>query len=140
MSQKNISQAGINKLFQDKKPFDMVKEWMELAGQQVPSEELADTGYNEQANLYADLIDEEFNEFMAAFGMKDEVEQLDAVCDIIWVCAGYAHSKGWDLNKAFAEVGRSNYSKFPTKKDPETGKVLKSKNFSPPDLKKLISN
>jgi len=37
-------------------------------------------------------------------------------------------------------VGRSNYSKFPTKKDPETGKVLKSKNFTPPDLKKFISS
>jgi len=140
VSQKNISQAGINKLFQDKKPFEMVKEWMELADQKVPSEELADTGFNEQAELYANLIDEEFNEFMAAYQMRDEVEQLDGICDLIWVCAGYAHSKGWDLSKAFAEVGRSNYSKFPTKKDPDTGKVLKSKNFTPPDLKKFISS
>jgi len=132
--------AGITKLFESKKPFDMVKEWMEIAGQQAPSEELADTGFNQQAELYANLIDEEFNEFMAAYGMKDEVEQLDAVCDLIWVAAGYAHSKGWDLTKAFAEVGRSNYSKTPFTKDKSTGKVTKSKNFSPPNLKKFISN
>jgi len=113
---------------------------MEIAGQQAPSEELADTGFNQQAELYANLSDEEFNEFMAAYGMKDEVEQLDAVCDLIWVAAGYAHSKGWDLTKAFAEVGRSNYSKTPFTKDESTGKVTKSKNFSPPNLKKFISN
>lgn len=131
---------GINKIFNNKKPFDMVKEWMEIADQKCPSEELADTGFNEQADLYANLIDEEFNEFMAAYQTRDEVEQLDAVCDLIWVAAGYAHSKGWDLSQAFAEVGRSNYSKFPLKKDPNTGKVLKSKGFSPPDLKKFITD
>ena len=77
---------------------------------------------------------------MAAYQMMDEIEQLDGICDLIWVCVGYAHSNGLDLNKAFAEVGRSNYSKFPTKKDPDTGKVLKSRNFTPPDLKKFISS
>ena len=30
--------------------------------------------------------------------------------------------------------------KFPLKKDPNTGKVLKSKGFSPPDLKKFITD
>jgi predicted HAD superfamily Cof-like phosphohydrolase len=129
---------GILKLFQNKKPFKMVKDWMKIAGQPCPSEELADTGYNAQADLYANLIEEEYEEFKQALKDKDEVEQLDAVCDLIWVAAGYAHSKGWDLDDAFAEVGRSNYSKFPTKKDPNTGKVLKSKNFSPPDLVKYI--
>ena len=118
--------------------FESVRKFMKTFGQEVKTS--AEFPENKIVELRKKLIDEEFNEFMAAFGMQDEVEQLDAVCDIIWVCAGYAHSKGWDLNKAFAEVGRSNYSKFPTKKDPKTGKVLKSKNFTPPDLKKLISN
>ena len=108
----------------------MVKEWMDIADQLK----------NPNSALYANLITEEYEEFKEAFQNKDEVEQLDAVCDLIWVAAGYAHTKGWDLTSAFAEVGRSNYSKFPTKKDPDTGKVLKSKNFTPPDLKKLISS
>ena len=121
---------GINKLFERKKPFEMVKEWMDIADQLK----------NPNSALYANLITEEYEEFKEAFQNKDEVEQLDAVCDLIWVAAGYAHTKGWDLTSAFAEVGRSNYSKFPTKKDPDTGKVLKSKNFSRPDLNKFITD
>jgi hypothetical protein len=121
---------GISKLFERKKPFEMVKEWMDIADQLK----------NPNSALYANLITEEYEEFKEAFQNKDEVEQLDAVCDLIWVAAGYAHTKGWDLTSAFAEVGRSNYSKFPTKKDPDTGKVLKSKNFSKPDLKKFITD
>jgi len=121
---------GISKLFERKKPFEMVKEWMDIADQLK----------NPNSALYANLITEEYEEFKEAFQNKDEVEQLDAVCDLIWVAAGYAHTKGWDLTSAFAEVGRSNYSKFPTKKDPETGKVLKSKNFSPPNLKDFLSD
>ncbi len=121
---------GISKLFENKKPFEMVKEWMDIADQLK----------NPNSALYANLITEEYEEFKEAFQNKDEVEQLDAVCDLIWVAAGYAHTKGWDLTSAFAEVGRSNYSKFPTKKDPDTGKVLKSKNFSRPDLKKFITD
>jgi len=129
---------GISKLFLNKQPFKMVKEWMGIAGQKCPAD--ISHGVRPQAQLYANLITEEYEEFKEAYQKGDEVEQLDAVCDLIWVAAGYAHSKGMDVEKAFAEVGRSNYSKFPTKKDPETGKVLKSKNFSPPNLKDFLSD
>lgn len=129
---------GISKLFLNKQPFKMVKEWMEIAGQKCPGE--VSHGVRPQAQLYANLITEEYEEFKEAYQKGDEVEQLDAVCDLIWVAAGYAHSKGMDVEQAFAEVGRSNYSKFPTKKDPKTGKVLKSKNFSPPNLKEFLSD
>ena len=129
---------GINKLFERKKPFEMVKEWMNIAEQKTPAD--ISHGVRPQAQLYANLITEEYEEFKEAYQKQNEVEQLDAICDLIWVAAGYAHSKGFDLSKAFAEVGRSNYSKFPTKKDPKTGKVLKSKNFSEPDLKKFIND
>ena len=92
----------------------------------------------ENAELYAKLIKEEFEEFAVARRENDEVEQLDACMDMIWVILGYCHMKGYKVDAAWAEVARSNLAKINTstgkviKRD--DGKVLKPEGWTPPDL------
>ena len=85
---------------------------------------------------------EEYNEFIAALNKKDEVEQLDACMDLIWVTLGFCYMKGYDVDGAWAEVARSNLAKI----DPTTGKVikradgkvLKPEGWTPPNLTPFI--
>lgn len=94
------------------------------------------------AELYNTLIVEEFNEFMQAVATNDNVEQLDACMDMIWVILGYCCVKKFDAIGAWNEVARSNMSKI----DPTTGKVirredgkiLKPEGWKPPDLSKYV--
>ena len=93
------------------------------------------------AFLYATLIDEEYQEFDNALTTQNQVEQLDACMDMIWVILGYCYMKGWDVNGAWNEVARSNLMKI----DPETGKVnkredgkvLKPEGWTPPQLEQF---
>jgi NTP pyrophosphatase (non-canonical NTP hydrolase) len=117
-------------------PMEDVKRWLEAVGQTTT------TDNEDQRNLYAKLIVEEFGEFMAAFVDKDDVEQLDACADMIWVIIGYALSRGWDIEGAWTEVTRSNFSKFDPDtglpiKNPETGKIMKPETFSEPQLERF---
>lgn len=75
----------------------------------------------ENVSLYRNLINEEYEEFQDALKAKDDVEQLDACMDMIWVILGYCKMKGFDVEGAWAEVARSNLAKI----NPETGKVIK---------------
>jgi len=94
------------------------------------------------ASLYVNLIAEEYNEFIQALNANDNVEQLDACMDMIWVILGYCHTKKFDIRGAWNEVLRSNMSKI----DPKTGKVtlredgkiLKPEGWEPPDLSKYV--
>ena len=94
------------------------------------------------ASLYRNLMVEEYNEFIAALNKKDEVEQLDACMDLIWVTLGFCYMKGYDVDGAWAEVARSNLAKI----DATTGKVikradgkvLKPEGWTPPNLTPFI--
>lgn len=92
----------------------------------------------ENAELYAKLIKEEFEEFAVARRENDEVEQLDACMDMIWVILGYAHMKGYKVDAAWNEVARSNLAKINIKTGKvikrEDGKVLKPEGWTAPDL------
>ena len=91
--------------------------------------------------LYRDLIVEEFTEFINAFNAEDNVEQLDACMDMIWVVLGYCYMKGWNVDAAWKEVARYNLAKI----NPETGKVikredgkvLKPEGWTPPQLEQF---
>lgn len=108
-----------------------VRKLMDASGQEYPDAATAE--------LYRSLIAEEVKEFIDA---EDEVEELDAVLDTIWVLLGYATAKGWLIRSAWDEVARSNHSKI----DPETGKcikredgkVLKPATYSPPSLERFL--
>lgn len=97
---------------------------------------------NENIFLYYDLIVEEYKEFLEAIIAKDDVEQLDACMDMIWVILGYCRMKGYKVDQAWAEVARSNLAKI----SPTTGKVikradgkvLKPDGWTPPNLTPFI--
>lgn len=119
--------------------FYSVRRFMEASGQTT-------NGYNkEQAELYEKLVFEELQEWKDAKGDHGyhPIDDLDAVCDLIWVLSGYAYSMGYRPDAAFAEVARSNMDKI----DPETGavkrredgKILKPDGWRGPMLAPYIS-
>ncbi len=63
----------------------------------------------ENISLYRNLINEEFWEFQDALKAKDDVEQLDACMDMIWVILGYCRMKGFGCDyDTLADVGARN--------------------------------
>ena len=96
----------------------------------------------ENTLLYKDLIVEEFAEFIEAFNMEDDVEQLDACMDMIWVILGYCHMKKFDIRGGWDEVAKSNLCKIDSNTDKvirrEDGKILKPEGWKPPDLTKFV--
>ena len=111
-----------------------VKKLMEASGQAFPDEGTA--------TLYRALMNEEWRELVEAEAVADEVEVLDACCDLLWVITGFMVAKGYLARSAWEEVVRSNQSKI----DPETGtcikredgKIMKPASYSPPDLERYL--
>lgn len=105
-------------------------------------DQLTDVPTEPQAGLYADLIQEEYEEWWDA--KPGSIEDIDACLDMIVVIIGYMLSHGWPVEQLWAEVIRSNMSKV----DPATGKVqkrtdgkvLKPATFSPPDFGRVLRN
>lgn len=69
----------------------------------------------------------------------DRTELLDGAIDTAWCAIGLAHMLG-DAQGAFAEVVRSNYSKFEggVCQLDATGKVVKGPSYFKPDLAKYL--
>ena len=96
--------------------------------------------------LQKNLIVEEFKEFLEAEGMLFRnssplhEEALKELSDLVYVCYQYAANMGWDLDEALRRVHQSNMSKLenghPIYRD--DGKVLKGKNYQPPNLEDLV--
>ncbi len=89
------------------------------------------------------LIQEELAELALSFVNRDLVECLDALTDLsyvldgAWLVTGMGHLK----EAALREVHRSNMSKLDTNGRPMRGaggRVLKSDQYSPPDLAALL--
>ena len=96
----------------------------------------------EQYSLYRDLIKEEVEELNAAIKENDEVEQLDALIDILVVTIGAIHSMGADAEGAWQEVLKTNLAKIDSSTGKvikrEDGKVLKPQGWEPPNLLPFI--
>ena len=95
----------------------------------------------ETVHLRIALVEEELRELRTALESGDLVKVADALADINYVVYGTAISYGIDLEPVFAEVHRSNMSKG----DPEVvraanGKILKGKNWKPPQLKPILDS
>ena len=97
-----------------------------------------------QYNLYRDLISEESSELNAAVAQGDQVEQLDALIDILVVTIGAIHSMGADAEGAWKEVMRSNFAKIDSEtgkvRKREDGKVLKPLGWTTPELEQFLKN
>jgi predicted HAD superfamily Cof-like phosphohydrolase len=118
--------------------FTMVADFMRSGEQQVNE---TPVWPNEDTRLLRfRLIDEELGELHEAMINEDIVEVADALTDLLYVIYGAGHAYGIDLDRCFAEVHRSNMSKFVDGKiiKDANGKVLKPKTYSPPDLSFLL--
>lgn len=119
-------------------PFEDQAGFMLACGQTV------DVPNPTQIALYWTLIKEEFIELCEATDAENQVEQADAVMDLIVVLTGYALSQGWPVSALWREVVRSNMAKV----DPETGmvrrredgKVMKPIGWTPPDLASVLAD
>ena len=118
------------------KVFTDVQVFMSAAGQTTTEKNI------EQSFLYHRLICEEYNEYIQAKNANDEVEEIDACFDMIWVIIGYMLSRGWDCNKIWDEGALSNLRKIDkeTRKvlKREDGKVLKPEGWQPPNFSKFV--
>lgn len=87
---------------------------------------------------------EELEEYRAAVNNHDIVEIADALTDMLYVLLGTFITHGLQdiAEELFAEVHRSNMSKLDKQGKPifrQDGKVLKSDQFSDPDLCSIIA-
>ena len=92
-----------------------------------------------QFALYKKLIEEEYLELQDA---KTQLDQLDALIDILVVTIGAIHSMGADAEGAWQEVMRTNLSKIDVNTGKvnkrEDGNVLKPEGWTPPNLKPFL--
>jgi predicted HAD superfamily Cof-like phosphohydrolase len=113
-------------------PFRDQEKFMRACDQQVDGSDL------NQYAMYMKLIDEEVGELHQAVLAHDEVEQLDALIDILVVTIGAIHSAGFDAEGAWKEVMKTNFAKIDSEtgkvRKREDGKVLKPLGWTPPDL------
>jgi predicted HAD superfamily Cof-like phosphohydrolase len=94
-----------------------------------------------QEMLYANLIEEEYEEWVEEHYINDNPEnELKEICDMMYVILGYAIQKGWNLEEAFRRVHESNMTKLVNGKPLRnaTGKVVKGPNYRKPNLKDLV--
>ena len=115
-----------------------VREFMDAFEQEVKKK--PDWPEEDVINLRIELIDEEFKELKQAVYSNDGsiTDAADALCDILYVVYGMAHSFGIDIDECFREVHVSNMSKLGEDGKPiyrEDGKVIKGPNYKPPNLK-----
>ena len=96
-------------------PFRDQEKFMRACDQSV------DGSNPDQYKMYLNLIDEEVAELKLAVERGDNVEQLDALLDILVVTIGAIHSAGHDGEGGWKEVMSTNFAKI----DKETGKVRK---------------
>jgi predicted HAD superfamily Cof-like phosphohydrolase len=121
------------------KVFTDVSVFLRAVGQEQPAS--PQQTVSPQAELYKNLIKEEVQEFWEAEAASDDVEEIDACFDMIWVIVGYMKSRGWDCEGIWDEGAKSNLSKI----DPitglvrrrEDGKILKPEGWKPPDFTKF---
>lgn len=118
-----------------------VEEFMNACDQPVLyASERGVENFTEQAELYKNLIVEEFHELIEAFADKDIVEVSDALADMVWVIMGLASTLDIPFNKVWDEVKASNMSKVVKGKviRREDGKILKPDTYFKPNIRKAL--
>ena len=86
------------------------------------------------------LMKEELGELIDAMKKKNLVKIADGIVDLMVVTLGTANTYGLDVEEFFEEIHYSNMSKG----DPEViirkdGKILKGKNWLPPELEPILA-
>lgn len=109
---------------------DMVVDFMHTTGQ-VPDSE-----------LYATLIDEEYQEWQEESYKFDHEAQLKELADLTYVIYAYAVAMGWNLDEAIYRVHRNNLARVVQHdgsiKRREDGKIAKREDAPKVKLKDLV--
>lgn len=129
-----------------KKLFKQVSEFANIAKVHIAPAPIA--VHPDIKKLRFDLLYEELLEYKNAYSDLDitnkehQREVLDALVDLQYVLIGTIQSHGMQniFEAAFAEVHRSNMTKFPDGKVimREDGKILKPDTFTPPNLLQFL--
>lgn len=121
----------------------MTKVFTDVATFMLAGEQTVGKDNNEQAELYLNLIREEYQELLDARQITDDVLTIDACFDTIWVIVGYMLSRGWSCERIWDEGALSNLRKIDRKTQKilkrEDGKILKPEGWQPPDFTKFIN-
>jgi predicted HAD superfamily Cof-like phosphohydrolase len=104
-------------------------------------------------DLRFELMKEENEEYLEACQNNDLVEVADALGDMLYILCGtiLEHGLQYKIEEIFSEIQRSNMSKLDDDGNPiingkngvldgsrPLGKILKSSNFSEPNLKQFL--
>lgn len=107
--------------------------------QQMVKEFIATSGQDPTPIVYADLMEEEYEEWFKA---ETRVEELKELADLVYVCYGYAIACGYDLDKALAKVHDNNMGRMfqedGTIKRREDGKIIKNPDYPKVDLSDCV--
>jgi predicted HAD superfamily Cof-like phosphohydrolase len=121
----------------------MTKVFTDVATFMMAGEQTIGKDNSEQAELYLNLIKEEYQEFLDARQITDDVLTIDACFDTIWVIVGYMLSRGWSCERIWDEGALSNLRKIDKKTQKilkrEDGKILKPEGWQPPDFTKFVN-
>ena len=121
----------------------MSKVFTDVATFMLAGEQTVGKDNNAQAELYLNLIKEEYQEFLDARQLVDDVLTIDACFDTIWVIVGYMLSRGWSCERIWDEGALSNLRKIDRKTQKilkrEDGKILKPEGWQPPNFTKFIN-
>lgn len=110
---------------------------------EVPVQSLPQIPPEERCVLRQRILQEEVDELNEAWQQGNLTQVADAITDCLYILFGTAHEFGIAhlLPACFEEVHRSNMSKLGEDGKPlkrEDGKVIKSANYIPPNLKSII--
>jgi predicted HAD superfamily Cof-like phosphohydrolase len=121
----------------------MTKVFTDVATFMLAGEQTVGKDNTQQAELYLNLIKEEYQELLDARQLTDDVLTIDACFDTIWVIVGYMLSRGWSCERIWDEGALSNLRKIDRKTQKilkrEDGKILKPEGWQPPDFTKFIN-
>jgi predicted HAD superfamily Cof-like phosphohydrolase len=72
----------------------------------------SDQGMGEQAVLYMDLIEDQYNQIQDAFYSRGDIAEVsDSLANMVWVIMGLVNTLGIPFDEAWREVRESNRSK-----------------------------
>ena len=99
--------------------------------------------YIKQCKLRFDLMKEENEEYLDACKDNNLVEIADALGDQLYILCGtiLKHGLQHKIEEVFDEIHRSNMSKLDENGKPilrDDNKVMKGKNYFPPNIKKIL--
>lgn len=118
-----------------------VETFMRAAEHYIEAVPHLDEATADQANLYMNLVEEEFQELKQAYTDGNLVEIADGGADLVWVVMGLLSSLGIKFDGVWEEVRASNMSKVSESGKilkREDGKILKPASYFKPNIENVL--